>query len=66
MVYRKISIHERLPELNKWVTTIDTDNQHRVYRLTKHGWNMRDTDGDNSPDNNLPITHWFEESDITI
>jgi hypothetical protein len=22
---------------------------------------MRDADGDNSPNNNLPITHWLEE-----
>lgn len=60
-MYRKVDVTERLPELMKFVTTIDTDNEQRVYRLTDHGWNMRDACGDNSPNNNLPITHWLEE-----
>lgn len=60
-MYRKISIDERLPDLMQFVTTIDANNEHRVYRLTEQGWNMRDADGINSPDNNTPITHWLEE-----
>lgn len=60
-MYRKVLVAERLPELMKFVTTIDEANEHRVYRLTEHGWNMRDADGDNSPNNNLQITHWLEE-----
>lgn len=60
-MYRKVAVTERLPELNKFVTTIDTDNEHRVFRFTESGWNMRDSDGVNSPNNNLPITHWLEE-----
>jgi hypothetical protein len=60
-MYRKVDVTERLPKLMKFVTTIDTNNEHRVYRLTDHGWNMRDADADNSPNNNLPITHWLEE-----
>jgi hypothetical protein len=62
-MYKKIDVLERLPELMKFVTTIDSSNEHRVFRLTKEGWNMRDADGDNSPNNNLRITHWLEEFD---
>lgn len=65
MYYKKISVEERFPEIGKFVTTIDTDNQHRVYRLTEYGWNMRDADGINSPNNNLCITHWLEEVDLS-
>lgn len=60
-MYRKVKISERLPEVGKFVTTIDEAGEHRVYRLTEHGWNMRDVDGDNSPNNNLPIIFWLEE-----
>lgn len=61
MTYNKIAVKDRLPELGKWVTTIDEANEHRVYRLMEHGWNMRDADGINSPNNNLPILYWLEE-----
>ncbi len=61
MFYKKIPVAERMPELMKFVTTIDEANEHRVYRLTETGWNMRDPNGSNSPNNNLPITHWLEE-----
>lgn len=60
-MYRKISVADRLPEKNIFVTTIDTANEHIVYRLTDEGWSMRDGVGDNSPNNNLAITHWLEE-----
>lgn len=60
-IFKKVSIEDRLPEKNKFVTTIDEAGEHRVYRLTEHGWNMRDSDGTNSPNNNLKITHWLEE-----
>jgi hypothetical protein len=65
MYYKKISVKERQPQLNKFVTTIDVNNEHRIYRLTENGWNMRDSDGTNSPNNNLEIEYWLEEvSDI--
>jgi hypothetical protein len=60
-MFRKVKVSERLPEMGKFVTTIDLANEHRVYRLTENGWNMRDADGDNSPNNNLPIIFWLEE-----
>ena len=60
-MYRKVKVSERLPEAGKFVTTIDEAGEHKVYRLTEHGWNMRDADGDNSPNNNLPIIFWLEE-----
>nr|ARK13034.1 hypothetical protein A6C57_23345 [Fibrella sp. ES10-3-2-2] len=59
-MFRKVDVAQRMPPMGAWVTTIDTANEHRVYRLTEHGWNMRDADGINSPNNNLPITHWLE------
>lgn len=64
MYFKKVPLTERLPEQGKFVTTIDTANEHRVYRLTEYGWNMRDADGINSPNNNLEITHWLEEVDL--
>lgn len=60
-MFKKIAVAERLPEMMKFVTTIDEANEQRVYRMTEEGWNMRDVDGTNSPNNNLVITHWLEE-----
>jgi hypothetical protein len=70
MYFKKVSVTERLPELNKFVTTIDEAGEHRVYRLVNvepvgNSWNMRDADGINSSNNNLPITHWLEEVDLS-
>jgi len=65
-IFRKVAVTERLPELMKFVTTIDIANEQRVYRLTKYGWNMRDSDGGNSPNNNLVITHWLEEVEPNV
>lgn len=70
MYFRKISIKEELPPIGKFVTTIDKDSEHRVYRLEKIEpvglfWNMRDADGINSPSNNTEITHWLKEVDLT-
>lgn len=65
MYYKKIAVAERLPDIGKFVTTIDEANEHRVYRLTEFGWNMRDVDGTNSPNNNLPILYWLEEIDLS-
>lgn len=64
MYLKKISITDRLPEYGKFVTTIDTAGEHRVYRFAETGWNMRDADGTNSPNNNLAITHWLEDVDL--
>lgn len=61
MYFRTISVIERLPENGKWVTTIDEAGEHRVYRFTEGAWNMRDADGVNSPNNNLPIMYWLEQ-----
>lgn len=60
-MYRKVKVSERLPEIGKFVTTIDEAGEHRVYRLTEDGWNMRDADGIHSPNNNLAIIYWLEE-----
>lgn len=59
--FRKVPASERLPDIGKFVATIDEANEIIVYRLTKYGWNMRDGMCVNSPNNNLKITHWLEE-----
>jgi len=60
-MYKEISVKEELPPLNKWVTTIDEAGNHRVYRRTENGWNMRDVNGIESPADDLEITHWLKE-----
>jgi hypothetical protein len=62
-IFRKVKIEDRLPELNKWVTIIDEAEEHFVYRLTDIGWNMRDNDAINTPNNNRPLIYWLEEVD---
>lgn len=68
MYFKKVSVKEKMPPLDKFVTTIDEAGEHRVYRRVSiegvpdgENWNMRDADGINSPNNNLPITHWLME-----
>lgn len=70
MYFKKVSVKERFPELNKFVTTIDEAGEHRVYSLVNidpigSSWNMRDPDGINSANNNLPIVYWLEEVDLS-
>lgn len=60
-MYKKISILEELPPFNKFVITLDEANEPFIYRLTEYGWNMRDVDGDNTPNNNLTIKYWLKE-----
>lgn len=61
MLYQTVSVEERLPKTNKWVTTIDSKGNHNIYRHTKHGWNLRDAKGKNSPPDNIPILYWLEK-----
>ena len=61
--YIAIPVKERMPPEGKWVTTIDIDDNERVYRFINGTWNMRDADGENSPNNNLEITLWLERQD---
>lgn len=71
-VFVKVSVKDRLPEMGKFVPTIDTAGEIIIYRrlliqtpdVEKWYWNMRDCAGSNSPNNNLPITHWLEETTI--
>lgn len=58
--YRLVDVAEELPALGEWVTTIDEAGNHFVYRLTAEGWNLRDAPADNTPTDNLPITHWLD------
>jgi hypothetical protein len=61
-MFKKVSILQELPPVGQFVTTIDKDGQHRVYRMNgDKTWCMRDLDGRESPNNNLPITHWLKE-----
>ncbi len=64
-----------MPPLEKFVPTIDEAGEIIIYRLVelqhydlktkklvpRQSWNMRDMRGDNTPNDNLPITHWLEE-----
>ncbi len=73
--YRKVSVLERNPPLDKFVPTIDEKGEIIIYRLVEQQvwdgkkkksfpsqfWNMRDMHGDNTPYDNHPITHWLEE-----
>lgn len=62
--YVPVSTKERLPELMKFVPVIDTDGEIAIYRLTEHGWNMRDGMADNSPNNNKEIVCWLEKINL--
>jgi hypothetical protein len=48
------NVNEHKDYYKKIILTTDVD-------LIKDGWNMRDADGDNSPNNNLHIMFWLEE-----
>lgn len=61
MYYKTVLIADRTPQPGKYVTCIDIAGEQRVYRLTESGWNIRDADGFNSPDTNLPLVSWLEE-----
>ena len=61
IMYKKVSILEELPPLNKFVFMLDEANEPFIYRLTEYGWNMRDVDGINTPNNNLPMKYWLKE-----
>lgn len=37
------------PEINVWVTIIDSDSNHRVARWTGKGWQARDINSTESP-----------------
>jgi hypothetical protein len=63
-MFRKIDINKRLPEVGKYVTTIDVAGNHRVYQYVGNGWNLRDASTADSPPDNLPITHWLEEVEL--
>ena len=59
--YVPISVKERLPELMKFVPTIDIDGEIIIYRRTENGWNMRDSRGINTPPDNKEIICWLEK-----
>jgi hypothetical protein len=73
--YRKVPVVERMPELDKFVPTIDDKGEIIIYRYVKSQiwnektkttepyffWNMRDMRGDNTPNDNQPIIYWLEE-----
>lgn len=63
-MYKEVLLTERLPEMGVWVTMIDTEGNHRVYRRTEHGYNMRDSDGLMSPSNNLAFVCWLEKVNL--
>jgi hypothetical protein len=63
-IYVPVSVKERLPDLMVFVQTIDIDGELIVYRRTEFGWNMRDSRGDNTPNDNKEIICWLEKKVI--
>lgn len=72
LISRIHDVSSKLPPLNpetgmsKFVPCIDTNGEISMYRLTEHGWNMRDAPAVNTPADNFTITHWIEVKEITI
>ena len=58
--FRVVPIEEREPPFMKFVPTIDEAGEIIFFRRTVHGYNMRDGQADNSPNNNLKILSWLE------
>ena len=63
-MYVPVLCSRRMPELMKYVPCIDTAGEILMYRLTEHGWNMRDGRSDNTPNDNLEIVCWLEKVPI--
>jgi len=63
-MYKKVSLKEELPPVGEYVTVIDEKDNYRAYAMNKDGsWTLRDSDGINSPNNNLKLTHWIKKCD---
>ncbi len=56
-----VATKDRLPPIGKYVPTVDADGEIMMYRLTEHGWNMRDIEGDATPNTNIKIEYWLEK-----
>ena len=63
--FKVVNIEERKPPLMKFVPTIDDNGEIIMYRRTEHGYNMRDSEGTNSPNNNHKIVSWLEPLPLT-
>lgn len=63
-ILRPVDVNNRLPEIDRFVLTIDEAGNQIIYKRTEYGWNMRDGIAANSPNNNLKITYWYEEIEI--
>lgn len=63
-MYKTILVEKEYPPVGEFVTTIDEDGKHRVYKINKdRTWTLRDSDGVDSPPNNLKITQWLKKCD---
>jgi hypothetical protein len=64
-IFVRVPISERLPELGKYVPVIDVAGEIFMYCVNDdNSWSLRDTPGYNAPSDNLPMTHWLEETPI--
>lgn len=47
------------PANDTWVPIIDVNGNYFIARWAENGWNYRDLNGPNTPDNNAKIVGWF-------
>lgn len=67
VLYKKISLEDRLPEMEKFVPLVDIKNQIIVYKRVEQKyfpegwcWTMKEMSKPGI-NNILPMTHWLEE-----
>jgi hypothetical protein len=60
-VFVPIAVADRFPPLNEFVPVIDEAGEIFIYRRTEEGWNMRDSQGTNTPNTNKAIIYWLDK-----
>jgi hypothetical protein len=65
-LYVPVLISERLPDLYEFVPVVDDAGEIIMYQRTEEGWNMRDAEGTNTPDNNRPLVYWLSKKYINF
>ncbi len=60
-IFRKVLVSERLPEINKFVATIDEAGDMRMFKRTESGWALQDFPETNYTKGNYDPVYWLEE-----
>lgn len=63
MIFRLVS-STIPPTDDRWVPIVDVNGNYFIARWTENGWNYRDLNGLNTPDNNAKIVGWFSPAVI--